>query len=96
MLTREYADQFRTTVAQAADEIVAQSDDPEVDLSALRWKISASSASRRAATQMAPMISLLDTWALSAQMREFLTSGAGATLFKEQQSIAREAATGLE
>jgi hypothetical protein len=96
MLTREYADQFRSTVAQAADEIDARSNDPDVDLAALRWKISASATSRRAATQMVPMIGLLDTWALSAQMREFLTSGAGATLFKDQQALATETASALE
>jgi hypothetical protein len=95
MLTREYAEQFRTTVAEAADEIAAQSEDPDIDLSALRWKISATTASRRAATQMAPMMGLLDSWAVSAQMREFLTSGAGSTLFGEQQAIARAAAESL-
>ena len=96
MLTREYAEQFRTTVVEAADGIAAESADPEIDLSALRWKISATTASRRAATQMAPMMGLLDVWAVSAQMREFLVSGAGATLFGEQQPIARKAAESLE
>jgi hypothetical protein len=96
MLTREYAEQFRTTVAEAADLIATQSADPEIELAALRWKISATTASRRAATQMAPMIGLLDTWAVSAQMREFLANGAGSTLFGEQQSIASTAAAGLE
>lgn len=96
MLTREYAEQFRTTVAEAADEIAAESADSDVDLAALRWKISATTASRRAATQMAPMMGLLDVWAVSAQMREFLVSGAGSTLFGEQQSIARDAAASLE
>lgn len=96
MLTREYAEQFRTTVVEAADGIAAESADPAIDLSALRWKISATTASRRAATQMAPMMGLLDVWAVSAQMREFLVSGAGATLFGEQQAIARQAAESLE
>jgi hypothetical protein len=96
MLTREFADQFRTTVAEAADEIAAVSDDPHVDLMALRWKIEATSASRRAATQMSPMIGLLDIWAFSAQMREFLVDGAGAQLFGDQHGVAREAAESLE
>ena len=37
---------------------------------------------------MVPMMSLLDTWALSIQMSEYLASGAGGTLFGTQQASA--------
>jgi hypothetical protein len=96
MLTREYAGHFMTSVVQAADDITAKSTDPAVALAALRWKIGATAASQRAATQQAPMMGLLDTWALSAQMREYLGAGAGATLFGDQQSTAQGVATVLE
>jgi hypothetical protein len=96
LLTRDYSDHFQNAVVRAADDIASNSPDPAVQLAALQWKIRATAASRRAATQMAPMLGLLDSWALSAQMREFLADGAGSQLFGPQQSIARAVATALE
>ncbi len=96
LLTREYADYFQKTIARTADEIAARSSDPAVQLAALQWKVHASSASRRAATQLAPMLGLLDTWALSAQMQEFLTGGAGSALFGDAQESARTTVGKLE
>jgi hypothetical protein len=96
MLTHDYALRFMTTVERAANDISARSSDPVVDLAALRWKIGAASASQRAATQMAPMMGLLDSWALSSQMRQFLTDGAGSTLFGELQPGAQATALDLE
>lgn len=96
MLTRDYAARFSSAVAQAADDIAAHTSDAARQEAAVRWKLSAVVASRRAATQMAPMMALLDCWALSAQMREFFDAGAGATLFGDQQNIARDAAEALE
>jgi hypothetical protein len=63
---------------------------------ALKLKVRAASASRHAAMQMSPMMELLDSWALTAQMKEFLTSGAGSALFGPQQDIARNAAATLD
>jgi hypothetical protein len=88
VLTHEYAAHFITGVAQTADQISAASDDPAVRLNALRWKIAAVGASEHAASQMAPMLSLLDTWALAVQMRDFLAFGAGQSLFGAQQPVA--------
>ena len=82
ILTHEYSARFITGVAQRADQIAAASDATEVRLNALRWKIAAAGASEHAASQMAPMLSLLDSWALAVQMRDFLTSGAGQSLFE--------------
>ena len=66
-----------------------------MQLDALRWKLSASKASQSAATQMAPMMALLDTWALTEQMRQFFATGSGATLFGTEQGVAREVAERL-
>jgi hypothetical protein len=88
ILTHEYSARFISGVAQRADEIAAASDAADVRLNALRWKIAAAGASARAASQMAPMLSLLDSWALAQQMRDFLTSGAGQALFGSQQPAA--------
>jgi hypothetical protein len=88
ILTHEYASRFIAGVAQTADQITAASDDPEVRLNALRWKIGAVAASEHAASQMSPMLSVLDTWGLAVQMRDYLAVGAGQTLFGAQQPVA--------
>jgi hypothetical protein len=85
ILTREYSAHFVATVGQAADAIAAGSADPAVRLDALRWKIAAAAKSERAASQMAPLMGLLDTWAFSAQMSEFFSAGAGHSLFGDEQ-----------
>jgi hypothetical protein len=49
------------------------------------------SASRRAETQLAPMMGLLDTWALAVQMKAFVAEGAdGGALFGTHQPTVRE------
>lgn len=95
ILTREYSAHFIAEVGQTADQIATASDDPAIRLNALRWKIAAASKSQRAANQMAPMMGLLDTWALSAQMADFLATGAGQSLFGPQQQMATTTATQL-
>ena len=95
ILTHEFAARFIFAVEQTADEIAAGTDDTHIQLNTLRWKIAVASASDRAASQMAPMLGLLDTWALAVQMRDFLDGGAGGTLFGSQQPAAVKVATDL-
>jgi len=95
ILTHEFAARFILAVEQTADEIAAGTDDPRIELNTLRWKIAVASASDRAASQMAPTLGLLDTWALAVQMREYLDGGQGGSLFGPQQPSAVKVATGL-
>jgi hypothetical protein len=95
ILTHEFAARFIFAVEQTADEIAAGTNDPHIELNTLRWKIAVASASDRAASQMAPMLSLLDTWALAVQMREYLEGGPGSALFGPQQPKAVKVATDL-
>jgi hypothetical protein len=95
MQTREFASNFAVRVEVAANTIAAGSADSAVQLSALRWKLSASKASLHSATQMTPMMALLDTWALTEQMQQYFASGAGMMVFGTQQNTAREVADGL-
>jgi hypothetical protein len=85
ILTHEFSARFTAAVEQTADEMSAGTEDPVVRLNALRWKIAATGASQRAATQIAPMMGLLDTWALAVQMNEYLADGAGQSLLGTQQ-----------
>ncbi len=88
LLTHEYSAHFISAVEQTADQISAASPDPAVRMNALRWKIAAAANSQRAASQVVPLIGLLDSWALSVQMQQYLTDGAGRAVFAAQQSQA--------
>jgi hypothetical protein len=90
ILTRELSSQFDAAVARCADDIIGTENDPAIIENTLRWEIAAIGASRRAATRMAPMMSLLDTWALGVQMQAFLADGAaGGALFGNHQEAVR-------
>ena len=95
VLTHEFAARLIFVVEQTADEIAAGTSDPHIQLNTLRWKIAVASASDRAASQMAPMLGLLDTWALAVQMREYLDGGRGSPLFGPRQPDAVRVATEL-
>jgi hypothetical protein len=91
ILTRELSAQFVTSVNRTADDIAASEHDPAVLENGLRWEIAAVGESRRAATRLAPMMSLLDTWALAAQMQAFTAAGApGGALFGAHSEAVRE------
>src|SRR6201996_1684866 len=95
ILSHEFAMRFNIGVEQAADAIASQSAEFGVRANALKWKIAATTASDKAASQMAPMLGLLDEWALAGQMRAYLTDGGGKALCGELQSRATVAAADL-
>jgi hypothetical protein len=89
--TRALSTQFISSVARSAQAIEASDDDASVLDNTLRWELAALVQSRRAATQMAPLLSLLDTWALAQQLKAFVApGGAGGTLFGTHQGTIRE------
>jgi hypothetical protein len=97
ILIREYSSHFIAAVEQCAADITATEDDPAILDNTLRWQIAAVGAASRAATQLAPMTSVLDTWTLALQMRDFLSEGnaGGAILGRHQGAalaVAREQA----
>ncbi|HWW19729.1 MAG TPA: hypothetical protein VNZ06_02895 [Steroidobacteraceae bacterium] len=100
ILTHEYAAHFISAIEQTADEIADGTQDTRIRLNTLRWKIAVAASSQRAASQIVPMMSLLDTWALSVQMAQYLDTGNGGALFGAQQSqavtLARELAHDAE
>ena len=91
ILTRETAAQFVAGVNRVASDIAASESDPGVLENALRWEIAAVGESRRAATRMAPMMSLLDSWAFARQLQLFTAEGApGGALFGAHQQAVRD------
>ena len=90
VLTREYSAHFIAAIEKCADDISAKETDQQVLINTLRWEIAAASHSVRAATQITPMMSVLDTWALARQMQAFVAEGnAGGALFGAQQGEVR-------
>src|ERR1700739_4356916 len=71
ILTRELSAQFVASVNRCADDVAASEHDPTVLENTLRWEIAAVGESRRAATRLVPLRSLLDGWALAAPIRAF-------------------------
>jgi hypothetical protein len=111
MLTREFALVFGNAVAVEANRIFDQSDDDRTKLATLRWKINATTECLIAATQISPLVSMLDTWALTLQMRNFFDSeevaaflgvehasvlGLSSTLEQQMRSLVRSLTTAEE
>jgi hypothetical protein len=91
ILTRELTTHFIETNARSTDSILRGETDPAVINNALRWEVGVIVTSRNAETQLAPMMTLLDTWALALQLRAFTGEGGpGAALFGTHQSALRE------
>jgi len=93
--TRQFAADFIERVTRAADVIAAGTEDTGMRANALRWKIGASVASRRAAYRPEPELALVDTWAFAVQMEYFFGDGAGRALFGSQQQSALDTARAL-
>jgi hypothetical protein len=88
----EFARFSASVVEAAADEIMAETDDPHVRHNALVWKTNAIPTMYAATFRTDPLLGFWDGWVLSAQMRAYLTDGAGSDLFGDWQSVAIRAA----
>lgn len=89
ILAREYSADFIAAVERCADQIAVSESDPAIMRNALRWKISTTSQSQRAAQQLAPMMAVLDSWVFAAQMKAFLSpQHPGGALFGAHQGSA--------
>jgi hypothetical protein len=88
LATHVFVGRFSGVVENAADEIIAATDDPAVRRNAILWKISAVSVGQRAAFQEDPLAGYLDLWILCEQMEQFFMEDSGKDLFGEHQQIA--------
>jgi hypothetical protein len=62
---------------QAADSIIASTDDEKIKQAALQWKIDGVPALRQALFQTDPFVALTDTWVLCYQMSDYFQDGPG-------------------
>jgi hypothetical protein len=90
ILTRELTTHFIEATGRNTDTILTTETDPAVINNTLRWEVGVIVTSRGAETQLAPLMSLLDTWALALQLQGFVgTGGAGAKLFGTHEAAVR-------
>jgi len=82
---------FAKIVESAADEIIAKSNDPEIKMNALRWKINSIPTSQYALFLNDPMAALIDIATFCIQMNLFFSKGNGKDIFGEFSYIARDA-----
>ncbi len=94
LLTRDYAAQFANVMVRTIDD-AAKDAPPAVSAQALRLKLSSVSEITRASTGLSAVGSLLDTWAFTLQLRDFLVTGAGDDLFGAAQPDVRRDVTAL-
>jgi hypothetical protein len=91
ILTRELTTHFLETDARSTDNILRSESDPAVINNTLRWEVGVIVMSRNAESQLAPMMTLLDSWALALQLQAFVAEGGpGAALFGTHQGAVRE------
>ncbi len=83
-------------IEKAADEIIAQSDDPEVRTKVLRTKTEAIPAVFEALFRKDPGAALIDASALVEQLRQEFTDGNNMALNDEENRIAVEAAEDMK
>lgn len=74
---RLFAADFAERIEATADRIAQDSNDPDVKANALRWKLGALESSTRAGLQPSAHLALVDSWALSLQMLNFLLTPEG-------------------
>ena len=87
----EFGKFFVSTVEESADEILQNTDDEQVKMNALEWKINAIPQALQSLVILDPLAAGYDVYALSAQMYEFFKEGNGKNLFGSQQFIAIKA-----
>jgi hypothetical protein len=87
---------FTGSIEQAADRVIAESADRQVERHALLWKINAIPMAYRALFQTDPAVALIDTWAFSLQMVVYFEKGHGKDDFDQWHAIALDASRQLE
>lgn len=88
---RMFENRFRRRVAEAANRIKSESDDPVVRKRALIWSLRSTEDLDSALDRKVPLHAFLDAWALCVQSERYFEHGAGRADFGDQSGIALEA-----
>ena len=83
-------------IEKSGDEIIALTNDPAVKRKALLWKMNSIPAVYKAFYNPKPLLAMLDSWALSLQMKQFFKSEAGQKAFGKWHIYGWDAAVLME
>ena len=93
---RALVDPFSGRIEEAADEIIAGSDDPRIRLAALEWKANTIPALRESLFRPDPLAAVMDAWALAKQMEDYFETGDGRQRLGSWADVALAASRDLE
>jgi hypothetical protein len=92
----ELGRRFCGTIENAADDILARAEDPQIRYDALLWKAYAIPLVQEAALRTDPVLAEGDLWAFSIQQSNFFDSDAGRDAFGSYHQVALTAAQRME
>jgi len=87
----EFEKYFMSRVEEACDEIISQTDDRQIKMNALEWKINIFPRMMESSVILDPRAVGIDIYALSGQMLNFFKTGNGKDLFGKYQYVAIDA-----
>jgi len=87
----EFEKYFMSRVEEACDEIISETDDRQIKMNALEWKINIFPRMMESSVILDPRAVGIDLYALSGQMLNFFKTGKGKDLFGKYQYIAIDA-----
>jgi hypothetical protein len=91
----QYASRCEATIVAAADTIAAGTKDPLVQRRALRWKLGVIPVMNQAAFLPEPEDAYVAMLTIATSLRDYLSTGAGAQVLGDQQSLAVDASNDL-
>jgi len=87
----EFEKYFMSRVEEACDEIISETDNRQIKMNALEWKINIFPRMMESSVILDPRAVGIDLYALSGQMLNFFKTGNGKDLFGKHQYIAIDA-----
>jgi len=87
---------FSRRIEIAADDIIEKSEESEVRLNAVLWKINASTFMQSLVFQPDPLVGYLHSWVYCALITQYFRDGPGKNSFEEWQDIAIDASVSAE
>ncbi|MCY1722565.1 hypothetical protein OU798_19605 [Prolixibacteraceae bacterium Z1-6] len=94
MQVRSFAEVANNAIIEASDSIINSTENPEIRINAIKWKLNSTAAYTNAAFQTIPEASLSDVWILTLQWQEFFNKS-GENYFTEFVPIAQSCADEL-
>lgn len=89
-MTQAFARTAASRVEKMADSILGLTTMPDTQKAAYLWKLRTLQSYANSAFQTAPEVGLLDTWVITWQLDDFMSTAVAAAIFNEQTALVRE------